>query len=417
MSHPNDVPVAASPAAIEEPRPPRRRLGWALLGLVLVGSLLAVPALRRAWQAHGEPPVPAAPPPVAVRTALVVRESVPIVASAMGTALPIASVTVHARVDGQLERVNFKEGQDVRAGQLLAQLDPRTLAAQLQQAQAQKAKDQAQLVNAQADLRRYEDMIKDDATTRQTLDTQRALVKQLQAAQQNDDALVNAASVQLGYTSISAPISGRIGARLVDPGNIVHAADPGGLVVINQIDPIAVQFALPQGSFQAINHALQAGRGPLSVQALEGDTQEVLGNGELVLLNNQIDTSTGTISMKAHFANGQHRLWPGQSLQVRLVLGQQADALTVTAVAVQRSQAGLFVYVVDQSGKAHDQAVQVGQTYAGKTIVTQGLSAGERVVVDGQYKLKPGSVVTEAAQPPGAPAAAASAAAASGAAR
>jgi len=376
--------------------PSRRALGLAAVA-VIVAAAVAVPAVRhhRSQTAHAAARN-AKPPAVPVRTARVAQESMDVAVSGVGGVLPVSTVTVRTRIDGQLDRVDFKEGQDVKAGQVLAHLDARTFEAQLQQIEAQRAKDAAQLANAQADLRRYNDLIKEDATTRQTLDTQAASVRQLQATLKNDDAQVNYARVQLSFATIKAPISGRVGARLVDAGNIVHASDAAGLVVINQIDPIAVQFSLPESQFQAVNAAVRAGK-PLAVQAIDRGTHEVLGSGALVLLNNQIDVATGTIALKAHFANAQHTLWPGQSVDARLVLGTRADALTVPSAAVQRSQDGLFAYVVGSDRKVRVQPIEVSGSQNGKTIVAKGLAPGDQVVTDGQYRLAPGALVSEAA--------------------
>ncbi len=345
-----------------------------------------------------EAPKAAAPPAVPVTTAKVATETVPVARSNVGTVMTVATVTVRSRVDGQLDRVDFKEGQDVKAGQVLARIDPRTFQAQLEQAQAQKAKDQATLANAQADLKRYGDLIKEDATSQQTLDTQKALVNQLTAALKADDAQVHFAQVQLDFTTITAPISGRIGARLVDPGNIVHATDANGLLVINQIDPIAVQFTLPESSFQAVNKALRGAQEPLQVQAIDRDTHEPLAAGKLVLLNNQIDVATGTIALKAQFPNSEHKLWPGQSVDARVVLGQRADALTVPAAVVQRGPDGFFAYVVGDGDKVRVQPIGVADTVNGKATIDKGLNAGDRVVVDGQYKLTPGARIVESKQ-------------------
>ncbi|MDR0479384.1 MAG: efflux RND transporter periplasmic adaptor subunit, partial [Burkholderiaceae bacterium] len=265
------------------------------------------------------------------------------------------------------------------------------------QSLAQKAKDQSSLANARVDLARYEQLIKEDATTRQTLDTQRAQVEQLQAAVQNDDAQIEFARVNLSYTTITAPITGRVGDQLVDPGNIVHAADAGGLLVINQIDPINVQFTLPESAFQAVNAALHASARPLAVQALDRNTHAVLASGQLALLNNQIDASTGTIMLKGQFPNPRHKLWPCQSVDARVVLGQRAQALTVPAPVVQRGVDGLFAYVIDADGKARMQPIQIDESdsQGNLAVITQGLSAGQRVVVDGQYKLTPGASIAE----------------------
>ena len=383
----------SAPSALGGQPPRSHGLLWAVVIIAL--ALLALLAWR--FWPHAAPARGSAPP-VQVRTALVTQQPAPITRTGVGNVTPVMSVTVKARVDGQLDSVAFTEGQDVKAGQVLARIDPRTYQAQLDQSLAQKAKDEAALANARADLARYEELIKEEATTRQTLDTQRALVRQLQAAVQNDDAQIAFARVNLGYTTITAPIAGRAGARLVDPGNIVRASDAGGLLVINQIDPIAVQFTLPESAFQAVNAALNAHKDALPVQALERGTGTVLAEGKLVLLNNQIDAATGTIALKARFANPQHKLWPGQSVDARVMLGQRGQALTMPAAAVQRGQGGLYAYVIDESGKARMQPIQLderGDATGGIAVITQGLAAGERVVVDGHYKLTPGAQTVE----------------------
>jgi len=397
-------PAATAAGQLPPPAAPARRLPRRGLALGAVAAAIAVLVAWPGWrhgglgsaQAAARAGEAASAPAVPVHTAKVRRQDMPIAVTGVGNVLPIASVTVRARVDGQLDHVSFQEGQDVKAGQVLAQLDPRTFQAQLQQSQAQQARDEAQLANARADLQRYSALIKEDAATRQQVDTQSALVRQLAATVQSDAALLNAARVQLGFTTIAAPIAGRIGARLVDPGNIVHAADANGLLVINQVDPIAVQFTLPESAFQSVNRALHGGA-PLQVQAIDRGTGEALATGDLTLLNNQIDTATGTIAMKARFPNAAHRLWPGQSVDARLVLGTQQGALTVPSAAVQRSQDGLFAYVIDAQGKARMQPIEVSATEGGRSLVAKGLSEGDRVVTDGQYRLTPGSKVVEAA--------------------
>ena len=374
---------------------PHRRAGLVALAVVVCG--LAAWLLLRD---RGAPP--AAPDPVVpVATVRVQQQDVARYLTGVGTVTAAASVTVKARVDGQLDSVGFVEGQDVKAGQVLANIDPRALHAQLAQAQAQRAKDQATLLNARLDLQRYTRLQREDAATQQTLDAQRALVAQLEAATQTDDALISYARVQLDYTRIVAPIAGRVGARLVDPGNIVHAADANGLVVINQIDPITVQFSLPEESVPAINAAMNLGQ-PLPVVAYARDSNEPLETGTLVLLNNQIDTTTGTVQLKGRFDNPRHRLWPGLYVNARLVLDAHETVLTVPAAAVQRSQNGTFLYAVDDGGMAQPQAVTVERMQDGLAIIQTGLTAGQRVVVDGQYKIKPGSKVRELAAAPAA---------------
>ena len=376
------------------PSPPVRRRPLRLLAAVALLLLIGAGV----WFATHRPaqrPAAAAPSAVPVTTTVVERRDMPIYRAGIGTVTAAQSVTVKTRIDGQLDRVGFVEGQDVKAGQLLVQLDPRALQAQLEQAQAQKAKDMAQLANARVDLQRYTTLIAQDAATRQQLDTQRALVAQLDAAVQTDTAQIDYARVQLSYTRITAPISGRVGARLVDPGNIVHATDTNGLVVINQIDPIAVVFTLPEEAFQDINRALHASREPLAVLTYPRNGNEVLARGRLVLLNNQIDTTSGTVQLKGSFANPGHALWPGQYVNVRLLLGQRQEALTVPAAAVQRGENGVYAWVVGADHKARNQPIEVAQIQDGIAIIDKGLAAGQRVVVNGQYKLRPGALTAE----------------------
>ncbi|AVQ84136.1 MULTISPECIES: efflux RND transporter periplasmic adaptor subunit [unclassified Variovorax] len=373
----------------------QRRSTWlatAALVLVLGGGTWALTH----HSAHAAKPEAAqAAPPVQVTTARVKQQDVQVYRSGIGTVASMATVTVKARIDGQLDKVGFVEGQDVKAGQMLAQLDPRTLQAQLAQAQATRAKDQATLANARADLKRYTTLIAQDAATQQQLDTQKALVNQLEATVQNDAAQVKYAEVQLSFTRISSPMDGRVGARLVDPGNIVHAADTNGLVVINQIDPIAVQFTLPEDAVQDINRLQQKSSQPLTVVAYDRSGAQMLGTGKLILLNNQIDTTSGTVQLKGSFANPQHSLWPGQYVNVRLQLDRRPDSLTVPAAAVQRGQDSTYVWVVDDQNKVGNVPVHVVQIADGTAVIDKGLSANQRVVVDGQYKLKPGATVVE----------------------
>ncbi|HWK60017.1 MAG TPA: efflux RND transporter periplasmic adaptor subunit [Eoetvoesiella sp.] len=372
--------------------------------LIGVAALIALAII--VWAASGKKPVRAAPQaPIVVTTTLVKQQDVPVYLAGVGTVVATQSVTVKPRIDGQLDKVGFIEGQDVKAGQMIATLDSRVQQAQLEQAIAQKAKDAAQLANARLDLRRYAELIKQDAATRQTLDAQRAMVAQLEAALQLDEAQISEARTQLSFTRITAPISGRVGARLVDPGNIVHAADANGLVVINQIDPISLQFTLPEDAFQQINQALHASADPLAVMAYPRNSLQPLGQGRLVLLNNQIDTTSGTIELKASFGNARHKLWPGQYVNARLILGERKQALTMPAAVVQRGPEGVYAYVVDADNRVRIQPIQLVDIQDGTAVVEKGLSVGERVVLDGQYKLKPGLRVAESTPPEAAAAA------------
>ncbi len=368
----------------------------------LIGGLALFAGLATWWlverSTHADTaPTPAGSPAVQATLSRVLAQPVPIYKTGVGTVTATQSVTVRARIDGQLDRVAFVEGEDVKAGQLLAQIDPRTLQAQLAQTQAQRAKDAAQLSNARIDLQRFTTLIADDAATRQQLDTQTALVAQLEAALASDDAQIAFAQVQLGFTTISAPIAGRAGARLVDAGNIVRAADANGLVVINQIDPISVVFTLPDDAVPDIHRAQHSSHAPLAVVAYPRSGEQPLATGKLVLLNNQIDTTSGTVQLKASFANPAHLLWPGQYVNVRLVLGSRDKALTLTAGAVQRGPDGTYVYVVNDDLTVRQQPIVVVQIQDGLAVIGKGLGEGQRVVVGGQNKLRPGASVTETA--------------------
>ncbi|UIN19293.1 efflux RND transporter periplasmic adaptor subunit [Herbaspirillum frisingense] len=374
---------------------------------VFVATALILAAGIGAWSyvehaRAADQPAAKAPPPVAVSLASVQERDLPLYLAGVGTVTANASVVVKTRIDGQLDKVGFKEGEEVKKGQLLAQIDPRALQAQLAQAEAQRAKDAATLTNARLDLQRYTTLRGQDAATQQQLDTQKALVAQLEAAVKTDEAQVAYAKVQLSYTTINAPLSGRVGARLVDPGNIVHATDANGLVVINQIDPITLVFTLPEEAVVAINRAQRSSQQPLKVSAYARDSQEVLATGKLVLLDNQINTTSGTVQLKARFDNAEHKLWPGQYVNARLQMNSHGNALTVPAAAIQRNQQGTYVYAIDQDDKANMQPVKVDRIQDGVAVLAadSGVTAGQRVVIDGQYKLKPGSRIVESKPQP-----------------
>jgi multidrug efflux system membrane fusion protein len=370
--------------------------------IVSASALVIALAAGGGWffvqRAHAEKaPEKPQTPPVSVTTVRVQQRDVPLYLNGVGTVTANASVTVKARIDGQLDKVAFTEGQDVKAGQLLAQIDPRALQAQLAQVEAQKAKDAATLANARLDLQRYTGLRQQDAATQQQLDTQKALVSQLEASVKTDEAQISYAKVQLGYTTINAPISGRVGARLVDAGNIVHAADANGLVVINQIDPITLVFTLPEEAVPAINRAQLDAQHPLKVTAYARTSQEALATGKLILLNNQIDTTNGTVQLKARFENGKHALWPGQYVNVKLQMAERGAALTLPAAAIQRNQQGTYVYIIDEESSARMQPVKVERIQDSIAVLADnsGLNQDQRVVLDGQYKLKPGSRIVE----------------------
>jgi membrane fusion protein, multidrug efflux system len=367
-------------------------IGWSLL-------LVAAIAYARAMQEEKKQDAskPSQPTAVSVTTAIAAAERMPIVATGIGTVTPVYSVLVKTRVDGQLDKVAFTEGQNVRAGDLLAHIDPRAFQAQLAQLQAQKARDEAQLNNSIADLDRYTTLLEQDSIARQQVDAQRATVEQLKATVKLDQAQIDNARVQLGYTTIRAPVAGRTGVRLADPGNIVHAADTTGIVTINQIDPISVLFTLPEDKFQSVRQAEAASGGqPLVVQAYGRTDGTLLATGKLTVINNQIDTATGTFQLRAVFPNSPNTLWPGQYVNVRVVLRVLQDAVTIPESAVQRGAQGLYVYVVEPDSSVAVRTVQLTQTEASRAIVEQGIRPGERIVVGGQLKLKAGIKVIEA---------------------
>jgi membrane fusion protein, multidrug efflux system len=371
--------------------------------LILVGAAAVVIIALGTWFVW--PPAtadaPKAPPPaVPVQAAPARRADVPIFLTALGNVQAFNTVTIHSRVDGQLQTVAFSEGQDVKAGDLLAQIDPRPFQATLDQATAKKAQDEAQLANARRDLDRYVRLAAQNAISRQTADTQRALVAQLDATVKGDQAAIESASVQLGYTTITAPIDGRTGIRQIDTGNIVHATDTNGLVVLTQLQPISVLFTLPEENLPDVSGEMQ--QGALQVIAMTGDEKTELDRGTLTLIDNQIDQTTGTMRLKATFPNPNHSLWPGQFVKVKLLLRTQRNALTVPSTAVQRGPQGLFAYVIKPDATVEMRPLKAEQLTATVAVISDGLQDGERVVTAGQYRLQPGTRVDVREQAAGA---------------
>ena len=330
--------------------------------------------------------------PIAVDVATAMRSDVPLYLDGLGTVEAFYTAKVAARVDGLLERVNFVEGQQVRKGDVLAQIDPRPLQAALDQAIATKAKDEAQLGTAKLDLDRYITLAPQNLIAAQTVDTQRSLVTQLQAQLKIDQAMIDSARTQLDYTTITAPITGRTGIRQVDPGNNVHATDTTGIVVVTQLQPISVLFTLPEDSLPGVSKALAAGS--VSVVALLRDDKTELDTGTLSLIDNEIDSSTGTMRLKATFPNAHNTLWPGQFVNVRVLVQQQRGVISLASAAVQRGPDGLFVYVVNPDMTVAARTITTaGEENDGTVVVTAGLQPGERVVTSNQYRLEPGTHV------------------------
>ena len=338
--------------------------------------------------------------PVSVVTAKVETRDVPLFLDGLGTVIAFQTVTVRSLVDGRLESVAFREGQTVKRGTLLAQVDARAYAIQLRQAEAALARDSAQLSGNQLNLERYTNVGKDKLIAQQQVDDQRTLVGQLEGSVKADRALIDQAKLMLDYARIRSPIDGITGVRLVDPGNLVHPSDASGIVVVTQIDPIAVLFTLPQDDLPRVAKAMAEGK--LVVQALSRDGTSTLATGELALIDNQINTATATIRLKAIFPNPKHTLWPNQFVKARLLLGMRKNALVVPAVAIQTGPNGSFVYVVGDDKKATPRPVEVATIESDWAVITKGVTAGETVVTEGQFQLKPGAAVEASAPDNGA---------------
>jgi len=359
--------------------------------IVLLGIVWAVHRRNAAAQHTG-----VFTPPVPVVTGHAKQKDVPIYQDGLGTVQAFNTVTVHTRVDGELVKITFTEGQEVKTGDLLAQIDPAPYQAALDQATAKKAQDAAQLANAQVDLKRYADMLATDSTTQQTYDTQKALVDQFAATVKADQAAIDSAQVNLNYATIRSPIDGRTGIRQVDQGNIVHASDAGGLVVLTQLRPISIVFTLPETAMTKLQDNQNPDGTEYTVLAVARDNTNVLATGRLAVIDNEIDSTTGTLKLKATFANENLRLWPGQFVNTRLLLTTRTNCVIVPASVVQRGPQGTFAFVV-QGGPTNQtvtmRPLKVTQIDNGEALIDSGLEAGELVVVDGQYKLQDGSRV------------------------
>jgi multidrug efflux system membrane fusion protein len=367
-----------------------------------IGSLALAVLLLITWRVLIHKPADAAsrntPSAIAVDTAAASHSDVPIYLQGLGTVQAFYTVTVTARVDGEIQKIGFTEGQTVHKGDLLAQIDPRPSQAAYEQAVATKAKDAAMLANAKRDLDRYYLLQPQDLASKQTVDTQRATVDQLTAQVQVDQAAIDNARTQLDYTRITSPIDGRTGIRLIDPGNIVRAAGTAGIVVVTQVQPITVVFTLPEENLGTVGGALTAG--PVQVTTLSRDGDSVLDQGTLTLIDNQIDQATGTARLKATFGNARNTLWPGQYVNARVLVRTERNVLTVPASAVQLGPNGPFTYVVKGDSTVEVRPLELGAESAGLTIIKKGLTLNERVVTTNQYRLQAGVHVRDNAAAP-----------------
>jgi multidrug efflux system membrane fusion protein len=324
----------------------------------------------------------------------VASKDVPIYLDGLGTVQAFNTVTVRSRVDGQLQSLAFVDGQEVKAGDALAQIDPKPFQTQVNQAIAKKAQDEALLANARIQVKRDADLLASKIFAQADYDTQEATVNQLVAAVQTDQAAVDSSQVQMNYCTVTAPIDGRTGIRMVDAGNIVHANDVTGIVVLTQMRPISVVFTLPEQTLKAIQK--QPDGPEMKVLAVDRDSRTVLDEGKLAVIDNQIDTTTGTIKLKGTFPNKDLKLWPGQFVNVRLLLETRKDGVVVPASVVQRGPEGAFAFVVNPDMTVKMSTLKVGQIDHEEALIESGLTPGERVVVDGQYKLQPGATVRPA---------------------
>ncbi|QDP24692.1 efflux RND transporter periplasmic adaptor subunit [Bradyrhizobium cosmicum] len=379
----------------------RPKLGVALFGILaiaavafglwyeLIGGVKPVEAAAQSASSQAAAKIP-------VTSFVVKKADFPVHTYGLGVVSPFKTVTVKSRVDGQITKVFFKQGQMVKEGDPLLEIDQRPFTAALEQAVAKKAQDEANLKNDQLNLERFQKLAKQQFETQQNLDAQQALVDQMTAQVKGDQAAIDNAQTNLGYTSIKAPISGRTGFRLVDPGNIVHAADTTGIVTIAQLQPIAVQYTEPEEQLQAIDKAYDSGEVP--VEALTSDGTRTLSRGRLAIMDNSVSQATGTISLKARFDNKDNALWPGLSVTTRMLIDTRKDVIVVPQDGVQHGPAGLFAYVIGANGKVSAKPIKVSQSGDANAVVSEGLNVGDKIVVAGQSRLFDGALVDDKPQ-------------------
>jgi membrane fusion protein, multidrug efflux system len=362
--------------------------------LVLPVCLIGTAAIAwMLWSRDREKPAAdTSPQPIPVVAETVHGSEVPIYLRGVGTVIAFNNVVVRSQITGPLINIGFREGQTVHKGDLLAEIDPRPYQAQLDQAIANRDRDQAQLTNAQANLNRYEPLYAKGFATAQLVDAQKAQIAQLQAAVKGDEAVIENSQVSLAYTKLIAPIDGVTGIRQIDQGNIIHPTDANGLVDLTQIQPISLIFTLPQATFPDIQQEMA--KGPIKILAYSQDEKTKLDEGTLLLIDNQILQTTGTIRLRATFPNTQRLLWPGELVNARLLLRTEPDGLMIAAAAVQQGPTGTYVYVVEPNQSVQVRPIHVAQISEGQALIDSGLKTGETVVIDGQYSLEPGALVS-----------------------
>lgn len=378
----------------DQPRKPSTHRRWwiGIAVLCITALLVYVFLIKGRSPANTKKSVAPALPPISVVTLPAKKGDIGVFLTGIGSVTPLTTVTVRSRVDGQLMEVLFREGQAVTRGQLLARIDPRPFEVLLTQAEGQMGRDQALLKNAQLDLQRYRDLWAQNSIPRQQMDTQEALVRQYEAAVRSDQGQIDSAKLQLTYSRITAPSSGRVGLRLVDAGNIVHAADANGLVVITRLQPITVVFSIPEDSLPQIMAKLKSGT-KLAVDAYDREQKQKLATGTLLTVDNQIDPTTGTVKLKALFPNRNNELFPNQFVNARLNVEIKRDSVVIPSAAIQSGPKGKFVYLVKPDKTVEMRPIETGESQTGETAITKGLAIGEPVVVDGAERLREGSRV------------------------
>lgn len=365
--------------------------GTAFAALVVVGALLADAALTNRSEGADQPARSTSAVPVEIEK--VETESFPVYLNGLGTVQPFNTVKVKTRVDGQLQKVFFTEGQIVQQGDLLALIDPRPFQAAVDQAAAKIQQDEADIANAQYLLSKDQKLLKQGISTDETVETQQSQVNQLLAQLAQDKAAKESADVSLSYTEIRSPITGRTGLRLIDAGNQVHASDASGIVTVTQTQPISVVSTLREQDLPSIQAAMS--KGAVEVSALPSDSSKVLDKGTLSLIDNQIDADSGTVKLKSTFPNRDGALWPGQFVILRVLQKTLENAITVSSSALQRGPDGFYVYVVDENNKAEERKIEPGPINNGRAVIVSGLTGTERVIIDGQYRVRDGVTVSE----------------------